>query len=151
MSKSSDEAELLSAPHVMEYPYRRSLGPVLGSFFTALQEHRIQGARTVAGRVIVPPPEYDPDTGEDIDGLVDVGPGGSVTSWTWVGAPRAKQPLDRPFAYALILLDGADAPMLHAVDAGEESRMATGMRVQPRWREEPEGGIRDLACFEPEA
>ena len=83
MSKSSDEEELLSAPHVMEYPYRRSLGPVLGSFFTALQEHRIQGARTVAGRVIVPPPEYDPDTGEDIDGLVDVGPGGSVTSWTW--------------------------------------------------------------------
>lgn len=150
MSKAS-QPELLSAVHVMEYPYKRSLGPVLGRFFTALQERRIEGARTHGGRVIVPPTEHDPETGEEIAELVEVGPGGTVTSWTWVAEPREVQPLDHPFAYALIRLDGADVPMLHAVDAGDASRMATGMRVRPRWSEEPKGGIRDLACFEPEA
>ena len=40
--------------------------------------------------------------------------------------------------------------MLHAVDAGSESAMHTGMRVRARFADEPKGGIRDLACFTPE-
>ncbi len=140
--------EVLSAKHVIEYRYRRSVGPVLGSFFTSLQERRIEGARTAAGRVIVPPSEHDPQTGEAIRDLVEVGPAGTVVGWTWVAEPREKQPLGHPFAYALILLDGADVPMLHAVDAGDESRMQNGVRVRPRWAEQPAGGIHDLACFE---
>jgi uncharacterized OB-fold protein len=40
--------------------------------------------------------------------------------------------------------------MLHAVDAGDPERMATGMRVRVRWREERVGEIQDIACFEPE-
>ena len=150
MSQANDGGDPLSATHVVEYTYRRSLGPVLGRFFTALQERRIEGARTAAGRVIVPPSECDPETSEATTGMVEVGPGGAVTSWTWVSQPRDRQPLDRPFAYALILLDGADVPMLHAVDAGEESRMRAGLRVRPRWREEPAGGITDIECFEPQ-
>ena len=150
MSKTGD-SEPLSAVHVMEYPYRRSLGPVLGRFFTALQERRIEGSRTKSGRVIVPPTEHDPDTGEAIDGMVEVGPGGAVLSWTWVAEPREQQPFEHPFAYALIQLDGADVPMLHVIDAGSEAQMSTGMRVRPRWSDDPQGGIRDLACFEPEA
>ena len=150
MSETGDP-ELLSAVHVMEYPYRRSLGPVLGRFFTGLQEQRIEGARTRSGRVIVPPTEHDPDTGEAIDGMVEVGPAGAVVSWTWVAEPRKQQPFEHPFAYALIQLDGADVPMLHVVDAGSAERMSTGMRVRPRWSDDPQGGILDLACFEPEA
>jgi uncharacterized OB-fold protein len=147
----SQEAPL-TAKHHLEYAYRRSVGPVLGRFFAELRERRLVGIRTQAGRVLVPPSEYDPATGESISGeFVPVGPGGVVTSWTWVTAPRPKQPLQHPFAFALIRLDGADTPMLHAVDAGSESRMRTGLRVKPRWRGEPKGELLDLACFEPEA
>ena len=64
--------------------------------------------------------------------------------------PSDKHPLDRPFAWALVQLDGADTAMLHVVDAGEESKMRTGMRVRVRWREETVGEILDIACFEPE-
>jgi uncharacterized protein len=149
-SPTSDEGAL-RAPHVLEYPYRRSTGPVLGRFFTGLKERRIEGIRAKDGRVIVPPSEYDPMTSEALDEFVTVGPGGVVTTWCWVTKPRTKQPLDRPFAWALIQLDGADAPMLHAVDAGDEKKMKTGMRVRPRWASEPQGTIRDIACFEPEA
>jgi uncharacterized OB-fold protein len=60
----------------------------------------------------------------------------------------ADQPLDRPFAFALVLLDGADTPILHAVDAVSPDAMSTGMRVRVRWAEHPQGHIRDF-LFEP--
>jgi uncharacterized OB-fold protein len=142
-------SETLTAPHSLSYTYKRSLGPVLSQFFTALRDRRILGARRADGSAMVPPKEYDPATGEALSELVPVEDTGVVRSWAWVYAPREKQPLDRPFAYALIQLDGADTPMLHAVDAGSESAMRTGMRVRARWAEERGRGITDIACFEP--
>ena len=73
-----------------------------------------------------------------------------MRSRTWVARPREKQPLKTPFAYALIELDGASTPLLHAVDAGSEARMKTGMRVRVRWAAERGNGITDIAVFEPE-
>jgi uncharacterized OB-fold protein len=146
----SDENDVLSAPHVLEYPYHRSVGPVIGRFMTGLRERRIVGVRTARGTVLVPPAEYDPETGEPTGEFVEVGASGVVTTWAWVHAPRARHPLDRPFAWALVRLDGADTSLLHVVDAGEESRMRSGMRVRARWRDERGGHIHDLACFEPE-
>jgi uncharacterized OB-fold protein len=139
-----------SAPHVVEYAYRRSVGPVLGRFFSGLRDRKLVGSRTRDGRVLVPPCEHDPDSGEAAGEIVDVGPGGVVTTWAWVHAPSAKHPLAKPFAWALIRLDGADTGMLHAVDAGNEARMRSGLRVRPRWRAETQGEIRDIECFEPE-
>jgi uncharacterized OB-fold protein len=141
---------VLSAPHVLEYPYTRSVGPVIGRFFAGLRERRFEGIRARDGRVLVPPQESDPGDGSTLDEFVEVGPGGVVVSWAWVPAPRPKHPLDRPFAWALIRLDGADTALLHAVDAGDESRMRAGLRVLPRWRDDPQGDIHDITCFTPE-
>ena len=140
----------LTAPHTLQYTYKRSLGKVLGAFFTGLRDKKILGVRRKDGRVLVPPKEYDPDTAESLSEMVEVGQAGVVRSWTWVARPREKQPLKQPFAYALIQLDGADTTLLHAVDAGSESRMKTGMRVRARWAPETIGAIGDVACFEPE-
>jgi uncharacterized OB-fold protein len=74
-----------------------------------------------------------------------------VTTWAWNTDPRPGQPLDRPFAWALIKLDGADTGMLHAVDAGDESKMSTGMRVKARWAADSVADMGALECFEPEA
>jgi hypothetical protein len=147
----TDSSAALTAPHVLEYPYTRSVGPILGRFFAGLRERRIEGIRTKSGRVLVPPQEYDPETAEPLDEWVAVGDAGVVTTWAWVHEPRKNQPLDRPFAFALVRLDGADSAMLHAVDAGDESRMSAGMRVRVRWRDEMQGDIHDIVCFEPEA
>ena len=101
--------------------------------------------------MLIPPSEYDPQTGESLDEFVEVGPGGVVDTWAWVHQPRENHPLDRPFAWALIRPDGADSAMLHALDAGSEDKVKTGMRVVPRWRSETQGDIHDIECFEPEA
>lgn len=148
---SATGGKTLSAPHRLEYTYRRSLGDVLGRFFTSLRDRKIEGVKTAAGRVLVPPAEYDPMTGEATTGdWVEVGPGGVVESWTWIASPRSSHPLDRPFAFALVKLDGADTALLHAVDTGDEAQMQTGMRVAPRWASETIGQIQDIDCFVPE-
>jgi uncharacterized OB-fold protein len=139
----------LTAPHKLEYTYKRSTGPVLGRFFGGLRDGRILGIRRPDGRVLVPPKEYDPDTGEALSELVEVAPTGTVLSWAWVARPREKQPLGRPFAYALVKLDGADTPLLHAVDAGDAARLRTGLRVRARFAAERGRGIRDIEAFEP--
>ena len=131
------------------FDYTRSLGPTLSEFMTALASRRILGSRGADGRVYAPPFEYDPVTSAPPAELVEVGPEGTVTTWTWAGAPLDGQPLAHPFAWALIRLDGADTAMLHAVDAGSPAAMHTGMRVRPRWAESPAGDIRDITCFEP--
>ena len=38
------DSEVLRAPHVLEYPYVRSVGPVIGAFLTGLRDGRILGA-----------------------------------------------------------------------------------------------------------
>ena len=141
--------EVLSAPHVMEFAYTRSTGPVVGAFLTGLRDRKVLGVKDSSGRVIVPPPEYDAATAAPIeaDALVEVGQEGTVTSWSWNPVPRAGNPFDVPFAWALVKLDGADTSMLHALDAPRDA-ISTGMRVKVRWAAETVGFITDIACFE---
>ncbi len=149
-SQNANE-ESLTAPYVMEFAYTRTLGPVLSDFFTGLRDGKILGIKTQDGRVMVPPQEYDPDTSEDLSEMVEVKDSGVVTTWSWIENPRAKHPLQKPFGWALIKLDGADTAMLHVVDAGSMDAMSTGMRVKARWADERVGYMTDIICFEPEA
>ena len=135
----------LSAPLTLSFDYTRSVGPTLGAFFTALRNRQITGVRGSDGRVHVPVVEYDPVSYEPLTEIVPVSSVGTVLSWTWQPQPLDGQPLDRPFAWALIKLDGADTALLHAVD-GE---VKTGDRVHAHWVAEPVGAITDIACFLP--
>ena len=140
---------VLTAPLVLEYPFSRTTGPVVGAFLTALREGFLVGIEGADGRVLVPPTEYDPYTGEDLTKVVEVGPTGTVTTWAWVREPGPKAPLDRPFAWALIQPAGANTAMLGAVDAGSLDAMRTGLEVEPVWAEERIGSILDLAHWKP--
>jgi uncharacterized protein len=138
---------VLSAPLKLSFDYTRSVGPTLSQFFTALRARRIVGVRGSDGRVYVPPAEFDPVTYERLTEIVPVATVGTVLSWTWQSEPLEGQPLDRPFAWALIKLDGADIPLLHAVDAGSSDAISTGARVHAHWVDEPAGVITDIAYF----
>ena len=140
----------LQADYLLAFDYTRSLGNVLGAFHTGLRDRRILGIRSASGKVLVPPQEFDPDTFETLEqDFVEVGPSGTVATWAWVTEPKPAHPLDHPFAWALITLDGADTALLHAVDAGDPSAMSTGMTVAPRWRDETAGSILDIEAFVP--
>jgi hypothetical protein len=139
----------LQAPVTVSFDYTRSVGPVLGRFLTGLRQGRLVAARTSDGRVVIPPPEFDPVTHLETEEFVEVSPTGTVTSWSWVPEPVKGQPFDRPFAFVLVTLDGADVPILHALDVGSPDEVSTGMLVRVRWAAERTGLITDIACFEP--
>ncbi|MFB7171958.1 Zn-ribbon domain-containing OB-fold protein [Streptomyces sp. NPDC056254] len=141
--------EVLRAPLVVEFPFTRSLGPVQSAFLTGLRDSVVLGVKTADGRVLVPPVEYDPVTSEEIRDLVEVAATGTVTTWAWNERPRPHQPLDTPFAWVMVKLDGADTALLHALDAPGPEAVRTGMRVRVRWAAERTGAITDIACFEP--
>ncbi|WP_374999469.1 Zn-ribbon domain-containing OB-fold protein [Aeromicrobium sp. CTD01-1L150] len=143
------EVGTLHAPLKVEFDYTRSLGPTLSAFMSALRRRQVLGGRLSDGTVVVPPPEYDPHTLDPVDDLVSVADEGVVHSWSWVPEPVAGQPLDRPFAFALILLEGADRPVLHAVAVESADQMETGLRVRARWAQETVGAMTDISWFEP--
>jgi uncharacterized OB-fold protein len=141
---------ILTANFTLDYTFKRSLGPVLTAFFTGLREQRILGMRTRTGQVLMPPSEYDPASGESLSELVPVSERGVVTTFTWIDPPRRFHPVKHPFAFALIKLDGADTPFLHAVDSGgSRDAMRIGLRVKAKWAAERVGAITDLT-FVPE-
>lgn len=145
----SNDAEVLRAGFDLGFTYTRSTGPVIGQFLTSLRNKQLIGIKGSNGQVICPPTEYDPKTAEELSEFVDLAETGTVTGWSWVHTPRPKHHLDKPFAWALIQIDGADTAMLHMVDAGSEDNMKTGMKVKIRWAEETTGFMTDIACFEP--
>jgi uncharacterized protein len=144
---SGDHEPPLSAPLKLSFDYTRSVGSVLSRFFTELRGRHVVGIRGSDGRVHVPPAEFDPVTYAPLTEIVPVASVGTVLSWTWQPEPLAGQPLDRPFAWALVKLDGADTALLHAVDAGSSDAISTGARVHVHWADEPIGAITDIAYF----
>jgi uncharacterized OB-fold protein len=142
------QPEVLSQDFELGFTYTRSTGPVVGRFLTELRNRRIVGIRGSDGRVLVPPMEFDPVTADALDEFVEVGQQGEIVSWCWVSEPREAHPIDRPFAWALIRLDGADVPLLHCVAAKREEELATGARVKAVWADEPRGFITDIRWFE---
>ncbi|CAA0101269.1 Uncharacterised protein [Halioglobus japonicus] len=142
------QPETLNQAFELGYTYTRSTGPVIGRFLTALKNRKIVGIKASDSRVIVPPMEYDPDTAEELSEFVDVGEQGEIVSFAWVKEPRESHPMQVPFAWAMIKLDGADVPMVHCVAAAAESDIATGARVRAVWADETIGFITDIRCFE---
>ena len=134
----------LQAPVTVAFDYTRSTGPVIGRFLTGLRDATIVGGRLGDGRVAVPPPEFDPVTHQAVTEFVELPDTGTITSWTWVSEPVAGQPFDRPFAYALVTVDGADTGWLHAVDVASAAEIETGMKVRARWAEQRTGSVNDL-------
>jgi uncharacterized OB-fold protein len=135
----------------LQFPFTRTLGSTLSTFFSALAQGQIIGVRT-GGRVIAPPLEYDSDTGADSGTeYVKVGPKGTVSAWTWVPEPTHLHAIKNPFAFAFVTLDGADTAMVHLVDAGSESAMKPGMRVEATFKpvDERVGRIDDILAFVP--
>jgi uncharacterized protein len=146
---SESTPAVYTSPHILEYPYQHSTGPVLSSFLTALRDGVIIGIRGTGGRVICPPTEYDPETSEETSGIVEVGPGGVVDSIAFVPEPLERHALATPFAWALITLDGADTALLHMVDVTGGPAVSVGDRVVADFRSADErvGSVLDIRAF----
>jgi len=136
---NDSKINLLEAPFELSYKYKRSSGPIMSKFFEGLSQKKIFGTKSKAQKVFAPAAEYDPDTREALTEIVEVGPGGTIESWSWVNSPRSHHLLKTPFAFALIKLDGADTAMLqwfliamNLILVLEKKFYLFGLRIQPK-------------------
>ncbi|NIB42140.1 hypothetical protein HBA55_21215 [Pseudomaricurvus alkylphenolicus] len=148
MTDTLNELPPLTQDFELGFTYTRSLGPVLSRFLTGLRDGQVLAARTRAGTLLVPPPEFEPVSGASIKELEPVAAEGTVLSWCWVSQPSSSAPLNKPFAWVLVRFEGCDGAMLHALAADAKEQVHTGMRVRVRWAPERVGNVKDIACFE---
>ena len=148
----ADDSGVLAAPLIIEYPFSRTTGPVIGAFLTGLREQVLLGIKGTDGRVLVPPTEYDPLTGEDLTELVEVGPG-RHRAHLGLGPRAAAEAAARPTRSP----GRSCSPTAPTSASSRPSTPARPRRCppacgcEPRWADEREGSIHDLACWEPEA
>ena len=118
---------------IIEYPFSRTTGPVIGAFLTGLREQVLLGIKGADGTGARSRPRSTTrSTGEDLTELVEVGPGGVVDTWAWVRQPDAEAPARSTPSPGRSC--GPTAPASASSrrsTPARSTRMSTGMRVVP--------------------
>jgi uncharacterized protein len=146
-----DEAEALVYSGRIKVPYRWWVGETGSRFFVALRdEMKILGTYCEKCKLVFVPPRktcgrcFHPQMA-----WREVGRQGSLTTWT---VPRYREdmhPLEPPFAFGVVKLDGADTGLTHLVGEFREGELRSGIRVEAVFREKREGNILDIRYFRP--
>ena len=126
-----DPVKRIKTPARLDYTV--TAGPTLSRFLAGLVEGRLLGRRCPGCRkVYVPPRGACPTCALPMGDEVPVADTGTVTTFCIVNVPFEGQTMKLPYVYGSILLDGADIPLLHLVNApAQEARM--GLRVKAEW------------------
>ncbi|MFH1092139.1 MAG: Zn-ribbon domain-containing OB-fold protein [Pseudomonadota bacterium] len=137
----------------IKVPYTWWVGETGTDFFNALKDEKKILGRYCPGcdLVFVPPRKTCGRCFTQDMQWRELGTQGTLTTYT---IPRVRQdihPLEPPFAYGIIKLDGADTGLTHLLAEFKEGGLKSGMRVEAVFREEPTGGLLDIRYFRPAA
>ena len=146
----ADEAVIYTADHVLEYPFVRSVGPVVGAFLTGLRDGKVVGHPGQRG-----PGHRAADRVRPRDGGGDVGRGrGRARGHGHLVVLGGAAAAQAPAADALRLGAGAasTAPTPRSCTCCRRpspDEVSTGMRVRPEFAPEDErvGHVKDISHF----
>lgn len=113
--------------------YTFTAGQATTRFLTGVRQKRILGERAPGGKVYVPSRGADPQLGVPTVEQVELPHVGTVTSFCVVNVAFYGQAMEIPYVSALILLDGADLPIMHLLQEVDPSDVRIGMRVEAVW------------------
>jgi len=150
MSESKKPVTYIKTPVVMRYDY--SIGVGMSAFMRAIREGKLLGARCPdTGKVYVPPRLTSVETASPMSELVELPDRGVVYTYCIVNIKFYEQVLDIPYAYAYIVLDGADSAIMHLVQECPIEEMRPGMRVQAVWKDPSEWteSLENIRYFKP--
>ncbi len=121
-------------------------------FREIMQNGRLLGTRCPeCDYTYVPPTLYCERCFAKLDEWVEVGPEGTVQSFTVLLVAPDGSLLEEPDILALIQLDGADSVLVHRLGKVELDELAIGMRVKAVFKpkKQREGSILDIVHFVP--
>jgi len=135
----------------IKVPYTWSVGEYGSRFFYELKENKKFWATRCpkCKKVFIPPRKTCPDCFVPIEEWLEVGPDGSLVTFTIIRYSAQMHPVPAPLAVGIILLDGADTGLVHLIGGVELEEIRSGMRVKPVFREQGKGNLLDISYFEP--
>jgi uncharacterized OB-fold protein len=135
----------------IKVPYSWQAGETASYFLTQLRDQgKIWGKHCPrCTKVLLPPRKSCPFCFVDTDKWVEVSDEGVVETFTLVREGTPLHPLKAPFAYAVILLDGASTGFVHVLSEVEPDEIKEGMRIKAVFAENRKGSLLDIAYFKP--
>ena len=139
---------VIRTPIRLEYTF--TAGEAQSRFLRGLAEGKLIGQRCPSCRkVYIPPRGSCPTCAVPTHEAVEVGPRGTVTTFSVVRIPFEGQLLPPPYACAHVVLDGADVPLLHIIGECDVDVVRIGMRVEPVWAETLAPTLASVRYFRP--
>jgi hypothetical protein len=135
----------------LEVPYKQFVGGVGSKFLIELRDNkRIMGMRCPScNRVYVPARSICPKCQSKMTEWVEVSDKGTLLTYTTVHYSEPIQPVEPPFVYGVVQLDGADTGLTHFIGGVDFEDIRIGMRVQAVFKEKREGNMLDIKYFKP--
>jgi uncharacterized OB-fold protein len=118
-------------PARMEYTY--TAGGATTRFLQGIAQRKILGERAPGGKVYVPSRGADPELGLPTSEQVELPHTGTLTSFCVVNVAFYGQGMEIPYTAGLILLDGADLPMMCLLQEVDVKDVRIGMRLEAVW------------------
>ena len=118
-------------PAALEYEF--TAGGATTRFLAGIQQKKILGERAPGGKVYVPSRGADPELGVPTSEQVELPHVGTLTSFCVVNVAFYGQGMEIPYTSGLILLDGADLPIMHLIQECPVEDVRIGMRVEALW------------------
>jgi uncharacterized OB-fold protein len=149
MDKWKEGVTPLTLKGQISVPYNWAVGETGSKFLVSIRDKKkILGAKcSECDTTYVPPRKNCGRCFVDIDGTVEVSNEGTVEACTVVHYSHPVQPIEPPFAYALIKLDGSDVGFLHIIKKRVDS-VAPRVRVKAKFKDDRTGSILDIDSFE---
>ncbi len=146
----SDRVKPMVLEGKVDLPFSYSAGKTASRFLIELRDQqRIMGRRCPGcNRVIVPAKLFCSKCFTETDDWVEVGPEGSLITFTVVYRKESHHPKDAPLAYGIIRLDGANTSLVHLLAETDVAQLQAGMRVRAVFSKKRTGHIMDIIHFE---
>lgn len=154
MQKLTDPERVRLWRGEMPVSHRYTAGIAGERFFRALKDKGVFLATRcdVDGVTYCPARAFCERCLAELTDYFEVGPSGTLESYTVVHFDLDEQPLDPPEVVGLIRLEGADTLLVHRI-SGERTALELGMKVEPVLRPKAKrtGSLNDVQHFKPSA
>ncbi|MBN1374587.1 MAG: Zn-ribbon domain-containing OB-fold protein [Dehalococcoidia bacterium] len=151
MTGETKKQEYHSIMGKMAIPYHNWAGALASDFLIALRDNKkITGTKcTKCNKVYVPPKSVCGYCFSKLDSLIEVGSTGILQTFTEVSYKEAMHPVEPPFLYGVVKLDGADTGLVHLIGGVKPEDIKIGMKLQAVFKDKREGSILDIMYFKP--
>jgi uncharacterized OB-fold protein len=148
--KDVEPVKSIRTPARLDYTF--TAGRATTKFLKGIEQKKLLGQRCpVCKKVYVPARGACPTDGVPTEEEVELPHKGTVTTFCVVNVQFYGQAMELPYVSALILLDGADIPLMHLIQETKAEDVHMGMRVEAVWVPDEELGrtLESIKYFRP--